>query len=63
MQTQIEEVAPKFPEKNYVLFDVSVDYEKGDYSNVYSILYRQNEGSYLAGALAAMVTGSDLPCK
>ncbi|MGI6661743.1 MAG: BMP family ABC transporter substrate-binding protein [Bacillota bacterium] len=61
MQTQIEEVAPKFPEKNYVLFDVSVDYEKGDYSNVYSILYRQNEGSYLAGALAAMVTGSDLP--
>jgi basic membrane protein A len=61
MQTQIEEVAPKFPEKTYVLFDVSVDYANGDYSNVYSILYRQNEGSYLAGALAAMVTTSDLP--
>ena len=61
MQTQIEEVAPKFPEKRYVLFDVSVDYTKGDYSNVYSILYRQNEGSYLAGALAAMVTTSDMP--
>ncbi|HOA71280.1 MAG: BMP family ABC transporter substrate-binding protein [Bacillota bacterium] len=61
MQTQIEEVAPRFPDKKYVLFDVSVDYEKGDYSNVYSILYRQNEGSYLAGALAAMVTTSDMP--
>ncbi|MGI6621465.1 MAG: BMP family ABC transporter substrate-binding protein [Bacillota bacterium] len=61
MQTQIEEVAPKFPDKRYVLFDVSVDYTKGDYSNVYSILYRQNEGSYLAGALAAMVTTSDMP--
>jgi len=61
MQTQIEEVAPRFPDKKYVLFDVSVDYEKGDYSNVYSILYRQNEGSYLAGSLAAMVTTSDMP--
>ena len=61
MQTQVEEVAPRFPDKRYVLFDVSVDYSKGDYSNVYSILYRQNEGSYLAGALAAMVTTSDMP--
>jgi len=61
MQEQIEEVAPKFPDKKYILFDVSVDYDKADYSNVYSILYRQNEGSYLAGALAAMVTVSDLP--
>jgi basic membrane protein A len=29
--------------------------------NVYSILYAQNEGSFLVGALAAMVTSSDMP--
>jgi len=61
MQEKIEEVAPKFPDKRYVVFDVSVDYDKADYSNVYSILYKQNEGSYLAGVLAAMVTTSDMP--
>ncbi len=61
MQEKIEEVAPKFPDKKYIVFDVSVDYDKADYSNVYSILYSQNEGSYLAGALAAMVTTSDMP--
>ncbi len=61
MQEKIEEVAPKFPDKKYIVFDVSVDYDKADYSNVYSILYRQNEGSYLAGALAAMVTTSNMP--
>ncbi len=61
MQEKIEEVAPKFPDKKYIVFDVTVDYSKAPFENVYSILYRQNEGSYLAGVLAAMVTNSDLP--
>ncbi len=61
MQDKVEEVAPKFPDKKYIVFDTAVEYDKADYSNVYSILYSQNEGSYLAGVLAAMVTTSDLP--
>jgi len=49
----INEVAPQYPEKTYVLIDGVVPYEEGDYSNVYSVVFNQNEGSYLAGILAA----------
>lgn len=56
----LEEVAPNYSNKKYILFDDSVNYQNGKYSNVYSILYKQNEVSFLAGALAALVTNSDL---
>ncbi len=62
MQEALQEIAPEYPDKKFIIFDTSVDYKKGDLSNVYSILYKQNEGSFLAGALAAMVTTSkELP--
>jgi len=61
MTENLEKVAPQFPDKKYIIFDTTVDYSKYKLDNVYSILYSQNEGSYLAGALAAMVTTSDLP--
>ena len=57
----IEKIAPKHPEKKYILYDTAVDYSKGNLGNVYSILYKQNEGSFLAGALAALITSSNLP--
>ncbi|NML75675.1 BMP family ABC transporter substrate-binding protein [Rhizobium sp. S-51] len=47
------EVAPEYPDKTYVLIDGVMPYDKGDYGNVYSVVYKQNEGSYLAGILAA----------
>ncbi len=53
-------VAPKYPDKKFIIFDTSVDYSKGNLGNVYSILYKQNEGSFLVGALAAMVTSSNM---
>lgn len=56
MAENLEEVAPMYPEKKYIIFDTSVDYSKGGLDNVYSILYKQNEGSFLVGALAAMIT-------
>lgn len=61
MTEYLEKIAAQHPEKKYIIFDTSVDYSKGNLDNVYSILYKQNEGSFLAGALAAMVTTSDLP--
>jgi len=61
LDPDLEKIAPQHPEKKYIIFDTAVDYTKADLSNVYSILYNQNEGSFLAGALAAMVTNSDLP--
>ena len=62
MQEALQEIAPEYPDKKFIIFDTSVDYKQGDLDNVYSILYKQNEGSFLAGALAAMVTTSkELP--
>ena len=57
----LQEIAPKHPEKVFITYDTAVDYSTGDMGNVYSILYAQNEGSFLVGALAAMVTSSDMP--
>jgi basic membrane protein A len=61
LQTIVEDLAPKHPDKTWVMYDTSVDYNKEGLDNVYSILYAQNEGSFLVGALAAMITSSDMP--
>jgi len=57
----LQEIAPKHPEKIFITYDTAVDYSTGDMGNVYSILYAQNEGSFLVGALAALITTSDMP--
>ncbi len=56
-------VAPKYPNKKFVIFDVAVPYDKcaNKCENVYSILYKQNEGSYLAGLYAGLMVQKDLP--
>lgn len=61
MQEILEEIAPMYPDKKYFIFDTSVDYKKPGLKNVYSILYKQNEGSFLVGALAALITTSGMP--
>lgn len=53
MSETVGSVAQQYPDKKYVLYDASVPYEEGGYDNVYSIQYKQNEGSYLGGMLAA----------
>jgi len=47
------EVAKQYPDKKYILFDASLPFEEGGFENVYAINYKQNEGSYLGGVLAA----------
>lgn len=47
----INEVAPTFPDQHYVFYDGVIDAP-----NVASLTYKQNEGSFLAGVLAALVT-------
>lgn len=49
----IEACAEKYPNQHYVLFDAA---SNAGFPNVYSADYKGNEGAYLAGALAAMVT-------
>jgi basic membrane protein A and related proteins len=43
--------APKYPNQKFIIYDDVVKQP-----NVASIVYKQNEGSYLAGALAGLVT-------
>lgn len=60
MTEMLQEVATDYPEKLFIIFDTSVDYSLG-LENVYSIMYKQNEASFVAGAMAASITNSDMP--
>lgn len=48
----VQTVAPEFPEVDYLYVDNTVE----GHDNITSIIYKENEGSFLAGALAAMMT-------
>jgi basic membrane protein A len=56
MAEYLQNEAPKYPDKKFIIYDVSVDYEACDCDNVYSVTYKQNEGSYLAGLYAGLMT-------
>lgn len=58
MAELLQEVAQKHPDKKFILYDASVNYTECDCKNVYSVLYKQNEGSYLAGVYAGLMTES-----
>ncbi|WP_212695745.1 BMP family ABC transporter substrate-binding protein [Vallitalea pronyensis] len=60
MVEHLSEVALEYPDKKYVIFDSAVDYTADDYSNVYSINFKQNEGAFIAGVLASRVTTSGM---
>lgn len=49
MHDYLAQVAPEYPDQKYVFFD-----DELDAPNVLSVKYAQNEGSFLAGALAAL---------
>jgi basic membrane protein A len=50
------EAAVEYPEKTFIIYDNPVDFTAGDYSNVYAVQYKQNEGSYLAGLYAGLMS-------
>ena len=47
----LKEVAPRYPKTNFVIIDGEVDAP-----NVASVVFKENEGAYLAGALAGLTT-------
>ena len=64
LRESLLEVAGDYPEQQFILYDAAVaNADEGvtseDYPNVYSMEHAQNEGSYVVGAAAAMLTGSD----
>lgn len=52
----ISAVAREFPDKKYVCIDYSVDSSKSIPENLAAITFREEEGSFLVGALAARVS-------
>jgi len=60
MTEMLQEVAKDNPDMKFIIYDTEVDYSLG-LENVYSILYSQNEASFVAGAIAAAITKSNLP--
>ncbi|AJY74395.1 BMP family lipoprotein [Paenibacillus beijingensis] len=47
-------LAKRYPNQKFIFFDVAIE----GLPNVYSVIYDQKEGSFLAGAFAALVTKS-----
>lgn len=60
MKEIVERNASLYKDKKYIVFDTDVAYDEYDLENVYSMTYKQNEAGFLAGALAALVTTSDM---
>lgn len=58
MQEIVTRVAPDYPDKQIIVYDTAMDYTDGAFPNVYSIEYKQNDGSFLAGVLAASMSES-----
>jgi len=54
----LEAIAGKYPDKYFMIYDTAVtpDNCSNACSNVYSITYKQNEGSYVAGVYAGLMT-------
>ena len=60
MKEHVENTAENYKDKKYIVYDTDVNYDEYDLDNVYSMTYKQNEAGFLAGALAAAVTTSDM---
>ena len=59
LKDKIQKISDKYPEQNFILFDDNANDGEKKYENIYSILYKQNEGGFLAGALASLVESSE----
>lgn len=59
MVDPLTRIASFYPENRYILYDAKIDFSKKNLSNVLAISYKQNEGAFLAGALAALVSDTE----
>ncbi|WP_312641479.1 BMP family ABC transporter substrate-binding protein [Hydrogenoanaerobacterium sp.] len=54
----MQTVAEEFPDKKFILYDAKDDL---NLPNIYAVEHLQNEGSFIVGAAAALLTNSDAP--
>lgn len=58
MKEASQQVAQDYPDKKFILYDMEADFADLDLPNVYSMQVKQNEASFLAGAMATKFTSS-----
>nr|WP_312579678.1 BMP family ABC transporter substrate-binding protein [Sedimentibacter sp.] len=63
MYEALSAAAQEFPDQKFIFFDETFnEFDTGNFNNIYNVLYKQNEVSFLVGAAAAMMTtDSSLP--
>ena len=59
LKDKLQKISDKYPEQKFILFDDNANDGEKKYDNIYSILYKQNEGGFLAGALASLVENGE----
>lgn len=60
MAAPLAKAATEYPDQNFIMFDETFDFEgNGNPTNIYNVMYKQNEVSYLIGAAAAMMTSDE----
>lgn len=59
LKDKVQKISDKYPEQKFILFDDNANDGEKKYDNIYSILYKQNEGGFLAGALAGLVENGE----
>ena len=59
MLEALTNAANDYPDQKFIYFDEAFDFSAGGEENVYNVMYKQNEVSYLVGAAAAMMTTSE----
>ena len=60
MADALANAAEEYPDQKFIFFDEEFDFEgNGNPENIYNVMYKQNEVSYLVGAAAAMMTTDD----
>lgn len=56
MAEPLANASEMYPDQKFIFFDETFDFEANPADNIYNVLYKQNEVSYLVGAAAALMT-------
>lgn len=56
MSEALANASEMYPDQKFIFFDETFDFEANPADNIYNVLYKQNEVSYLIGAAAALMT-------
>ncbi len=59
MMDALANASADYPDQKFIYFDEAFDFEGNPRDNIYNVMYKQNEVSYLVGAAAALMTTSE----